>query len=338
MDEIEDFDTLLAGMPRYGAPEWRAAALRELRGAALESIAVELDEGLAVSPYAVPTPGRPVEFPPGRGLVLADLHEAAELAEADLLTELEGGAQGLWLPEDSGTLNPVDGIRFDYLTTVFPGAATALRCVPEPQRQGAGVWVPSNPERAAATLTRLQRDFPGGAVVFELDSRGGPIHVVRAGMQVLRTALAVAPDPRALADGAILRLPLRREYPLSLVELQAIKLAWRKVLLEVGVSEPLPPPRLWGTVPASADGQTAEDSLIDASTRAVAAMTAGVEALSVAAYPGIDPVAARRRARNVAVVLQIEAGLAQGADVLAGAAWVERAATEVLERSSEAVD
>lgn len=340
--DVESFGELLASLPRSGPAEWRAAATRQLRGREPSSLDVDLGGGIAVPPYAPVDPSAEApRLERERVYVLADLHAATRLAPADVLAELEGGAQGLWLPRGGLPAGGLPEVRFDFLVTALASAGggavpPALEVIPPGQRGDAQVWVASAPAEAAAVSRALRREFPKGAVVIADDLAGADpfartLHRVRRLGEALAGAAAPA-EARELCRGIVLAVTPPADYLEALVELRAVGLAFGRLCAGAGVADGGPPLRTWARIAPTGPEQTPEHYLVDATVRATAALTAGATAVSVAAHAGSDPARERRRARNVANVLQLETDLASAGDPLAGAAWVEGAAAEVLRR------
>lgn len=348
MEEIEDFDALLARLPRADGAAWRAAAVRELRGKPLDSIAVALGGGVTVAPYSSATASEAPHFPQYGCSLVADLRAVPHLSEADALAELEGGAQGLWLPPLSGSTPAMPAVRFDYLTTVCGGSGIAERLrelIPASQRPAARVWALAEAAGASALLDALAVDFPLAAAVVDLTvpaAEGAPLDLAQA-MVTFREALGTQAGAKSRSGDVAFAVDVPGDYLRALVELRALRYAYAAVCAEVDAGGHAAPLRLWARVSAPRVGHgtaaeapavpSAEDFLIDASVRAVAALTAGAEALTIVPYPGGEPAVQRRRARNVGNVLLIESDFAYAADALRGAAWVESAALAMLERA-----
>lgn len=346
VDELEDFGVLLDSLPRTGARQWREAAKHQLRGKRLDEIAVELAPGLSAPPYVVSdraatSAGR---FPGERFVGISDLRDLPEPMAADVLAELEGGAQGLWLAADALRAEALAEVRFDFVTTVWDSASPPqgvadelASVVPAAQRGGARVWCPVESAGAGSLLAELREGFPEASVVVtgsRLSSETGALASLGDYLANLADALGAAADRPALARALVLRVPVGPSYPRTLVELRALKVLFANLCAHYGLSEPFPALRIWAEVAPPTGTLTAERYLIDAGARAVAAATCGLAGLTVRPFPaaGGDAVH-RRRARNIPNVLEVETAMQEASDVLAGAAWVESAA-EALGRAA----
>ena len=200
------------------------------------------------------------------------------------------------------------------------------------------MWVASAPAEAARALRALRREFPEGAIVVADDFAGADpfartLHRVRRLREALASATAPA-EARELRRGIVLAVIPPPDYLETLVELRAVGLAFARLCANADADavDGAPALRTWARIAPAGPEQTPEQYLVDATVRAAAALTAGATAISVAAHPGGDPARERRRARNVANVLQLETDLASAGDPLAGAAWVEAAAAAVSRR------
>ena len=337
VEEVEEFETLLAALPRSGHDAWRAAALRQLRGDRLDGIGYDLAPAIGLPPYA--TPDGVGGAPAGGKRPLVAIADVRDASAVESLGELEGGAQGLWLRPEALEATASAGVRFDFVTTVVEGlpsgtSGESLGGIPPEQRAAARVWCAAEARRAGDVLGGALETLPlasavvgGGGGHDDADTLGR----VRAGFDALDRSLASAPRDVALADRLVLRYAVGPSYPRTLVEVRALELLYANRCAAAGRPEPLPGLRLWAVVEPPSTAVTPEEYLIDAACRATAAATCGPAALTVkplAAKP-TDRARERRRARNVVNVLQLETDLAGGPDVLRGAAWVERAATAV---------
>ena len=118
------------------------------------------------------------------------------------------------------------------------------------------------------------------------------------------------------------------DYLQAVALLGAIDLLWANThAAAFARAEPVPPLYLHAAVRPTRVTPTPEAYLVDATVRAVAAVSAGVDALSVA--PFSEAPEHRRQARNLSHLLQLEAGMGGGEDALAGAAWFGEAALAI---------
>ena len=306
------FDQLLADAPRQTAEQWAARAAKEWRGRAPEDFAVALGAGASVPPF-VSTDDRRVALPrPQRGQwkLLSDLRALGPaITAADALTELEGGAQGLALTAEQLPRLRAGGedIRYDFLTLLLSGEVrdgeTRLR-----------ETVPAEQFRKLAWEKTVVAPAPDTDTVEQ----------VAALAKLLDARIANAPaDWRPAVE-----VHLPSDYLQAVALLAAVDLIWDNLhAAQFGGITAVPTLYLHAAVRPTAVTDTPEAYLVDATVRAVAAASAGVDALSVAPFSASPD--HRRQARNLLHLLQLEAGLAGGTDALAGAAWFEEAALAI---------
>ena len=322
------FEELLGGLPRQTQEQWAARAEREWRGRSGAAFAKTFGRDadgaeVTVGPFAatsadrspVSRPARPTWTP------LSDLRPLGDaLTVRDALAELAGGAQGFCL--DAAQLPPLAGsgevIRYDYLTLDVHGGddATAARLaavIPEGQRAGASV--------TAVDMGHFSLD--GVAAV----GHGASLPV---GDTPLGTAAAALSTFERGAVDAI-AVPIPSDYLDAVTLLGTADLLWANVCAARGAD--LSALGLHAHVRPSPGG-TPEAYLIDASVRALAAVSAGVDALTVTPYSA--SLEHRRQARNVQQLMLLEAGLAERPDVLTGAAWFEEAVVTLARAAWEA--
>ena len=334
------FDEFLAALPTSDHDDWRAAAERQLRGRPLGSIDFALAPGLAVPPYASADGSAPRRGGlPARSTwtIMSDLPEGVVAGdESALLRELEWGAQGFALQAPpSGAA--ARGVRFDYLTTAVPsGKVEALaRVVPSEQRAGARVWVSGTPAELGEALRAARRDFPGAQAVLQLAGSTADPAQLLAGAVADATAHL---DAEARAGGRegleppTLAFGLGASYPRTVVALHALDVWWAQNASRWGIAAEAAPLGRWVAI-APEPGTSHEDYLIDASARAVAAASAGVDAMTVRPFGDPRDATARRRALNLQHVLAIEGGFQHAAGATVGSAFVEQAAHRLLEHA-----
>ena len=335
------FEELLGGLPRQTHEEWAARAEKEWRGRPSAAFAktLGLDGGgaeVAVGPFAATSEARHAISRPARAtwVPLSDLRVLGDaLTPEDALSELEGGAQGLCL--DAGQLPRLAGsgevIRYDYLTLEIHGVdlrtrATLLDVVPEGQRAGVRLCLRERVGDEGSWRSEALA-FPKARRVYQPPPAGNAVDYCSG---VLRELEAPRGKPALRGHGNLtggLALPLPSDYLDALTVLGAVDLLWANVCaLHEVATDPL---YLSAHVAPSDATETPEAYLIDASVRALAAVSAGVDALVIT--PSSSSVEHRRQARNLQQLMLLEAGLAQRPDVLTGAAWFEEAIIAVAQ-------
>ena len=316
------FDQLLADSPRQTREQWAARAAEEWRGRDAEHFRVHLGGGAEVPPFSSTARRAQPLSRPRRGpwVLLSDLRGlGGDFTRADALTELEGGAQGYFL--DDAQLGSLRGagadVRFDFLTVATAGGGEAtealLREVVPAEQWGGMRWLP-----VAASTADAQADTVAQAAALT--------------ERLARPAAGFAPGASPVVEVAI-----PSDYLAAVALLGALDVLWANVAAEAFPEVTVVPPLTTvAAVGPTAATSTPEAYFVDASVRAVAAASAGVDAICVAPYSTAPE--HRRRARNLLHLLQLEAGLAGGTDALAGAAWFEEASLAVARAAWDARD
>ena len=339
-----NFETLLSSLPQTGIEEWRKAAAKQLKGEALESINVHIDSAISQEPYAVYSPDHVKSVGGTYGwTVLSDLTNPPQL-EADLvMEELEGGTQGFVLSDKAFGLTPeqLKEVRFDFLKLVLLASHSAdsidwmSKVIPGDQRSGATVYLSTSAIAAHQTLQQLQASGVNGHVILVAPDCSTEERLFQI-IDNLKQALAHCPTIDAankLANRLAFFWPIAADYAQNLIELRAIRLLSANCCHAFGLEQPLPSLTIIGSI----SGELNQAHLIDASTRAVAAASAGVDALVISPYSGGDSSINRRRARNIQHVLAIESGFNHVVDPLKGAAFVEKYSELLAEKVWNAI-
>lgn len=310
------FEQLLGDNPRQSLTQWTARAEKEWRGRLADEFAIELDGRTAVPPYfptggerhAVPRPARPT------WVQLSDLRGAdTGSLRATAAEELAGGAQGFCLDSTQlvGLASANPAVRYDYLTLCVLGSAPVI------ERELAQV-VPSGQR----TGLRLVTDPIVVGASHEVSA------ILREGLSEFETGFSGSRSAQSIM------LDIPSDYLQAITLCGAADLLWANVaatgynadVSSVDVrdaSEAIPPLRIVAAIRPTDATSSPEGYLVDASVRAVAAVSAGIDALLVTPYS--ERAEHRRQARNLSHLLQLEAGLHDFGEALQGAAWFEEA-------------
>ena len=323
-----DFQSLLRSLPKSTQADWRTAAERLLRGKTIDDISVT-DVGGALDPYATTEGYRSRLLPSPRfGWTIMANPESAT-AEVTALA-LSTGAQGLDLGRvHVGELEPAafTSVRFDFLTTCFADFDAARAVVPQQLRADSAVWLQGATPEALSALAHV--GFAPAHIATLLRATTGSHQLpVQAALAQLVDYLSETQKPAQLLPHIVLRMEVPSDYVQAIVQLTAMRLLWANVCLSFGADEPVPPCRIYGQICPQPEA-TAEGYLVDAAARSVAAVSAGVEALSVEPFAG-DP-QQLRRSITLQQVLALEGNFAMHGDAVRGAAFVETAAVELAE-------
>lgn len=348
------------------AARWRAAVSRAVGGATPESLARLTPDGIAVGPlHARAEPAVPQPWRAG-AVSIAEAVDHPAIGEALLqaTTATEGGADALVMrvrgsraargfgvgPEAVPELLTAIDLARVALRVEWPeaGAEPLLARVleaagrqgidPADERLDLAVDPVGLGPAAAVGWARLARDR-GVARAFRADGR--PHHeagasqaqelaaVLSAGVAALRAWEEAGGEPRAGLVGVTLAVDA--DHLVSVAKLRAMRRLWARV--EQGCGLVPVPLRLdaetaWRML-ATRDAWT---NLVRNTVATVAALQGGVDRVTVLPFTaalGLPDASARRLARNTALILIEEAGLARVADPWGGSGAAE-ALTEAL--------
>lgn len=128
------------GFDATGFERWRALVDKALKGAPIESLTSESDEGIAIDPLYAPADGRAIAMRGGgTPWIVAQRvdHPNAEAAYAQTMAELEGGASGLVLVSQGAAGSLGYGIDLQALPSILDDVlvdAVRLKLEPSPAR------------------------------------------------------------------------------------------------------------------------------------------------------------------------------------------------------------
>ena len=305
------FEQLLAGLPTQDQQGWEHLAQAEWRGATVDDYAIASPDGRSVPPLLSTDQTedyQPVGFRQRAGWAGVSDLRGVELSLAIVTRELEGGAQGFaLLQKQLGQLeNSGTSVRYDYLTIVVfeadAGLETALaKVVPEAQRSAAQIFVNIDSgirsSEGGAISESLSRKFPLARLFSEeRSSPGGHARAVTIPSDYVAAVTAVASLHRGATAGST-------DDTNQWVNSRSQPSAVIGVIARNGVTD------------------RPETYLIDATVRAVAAVSAGVDVLIISPWDDTDEY--RRQVRNIHHVLALEANLGGHSDALRGARLFE---------------
>ena len=316
---VVTFAELLARQPTADIASWRSLAEQQLRGKPLSSIDVQLDR-LTLAPYAASAGATKAAQLHGTAAwhIVADAR--ALTVDVSPLDLLKWGAQGLLL--DTAELGHMESaaqeIKFDYLQTYVMGSADRFAATLAPSvTSGAKFWATRVDDHAGANQLLVLGDD-------QLSAAGFAAWIER------RLLPAVANTQTGASNMAhkqiAVCLPIGVDYSTTLVHVRSLRVLFANVCHAFNLPTPLPRLHVLALIDARDTEQSAEQFLIDAAARAVAAITAGIDGVCVVPFDGSDVQA--RRALNLQHVLALEGGFDLASDAVSGAAWVQSAVAE----------
>jgi len=335
-----NFTELFAKLPTSSLQDWEAAARKQLKGKPLDSIDISMFDAEQRVPYAA---GAKVSFEGGGSqgwIQFSSFIDSPSLSGAGILEALNGGAQGVEvnfreLIEISDQLSQV---RFDYISLringLSPGQQQALiDLIPEEQRAAARIVIQLGEEGQLTDYQALVSAF--GEVKFLLSPKLvvenlESLSLVFQELKSVLTPIEGGPQLEKFAAQVGLEVLLSSDYLKNITYLHAVRILFANAYHSFGLSEPLPRPHIYGRIVEQADQESHEIYLIDATAKAVAAISGGVDALTIKAFSGDDQQVAARRARNIQNVLSIEGLMGVPLNAVVGAAFFETAAKDLV--------
>ena len=337
-----DFDALLAGLRQnLSQQNWESQALAELRLDKIDSKFLELHPNLHVAPYADSL--RYESNPPAEGIHefvhWSDLRNT-QVDAALILEQLQGGVEAIWLSQAQiqALVGKTQDIRFDFIALGITardatGLGALLReLIPEDQRAESRIQLHADPEMIPSLSPEL-KSWPGKVYWLFESAREGlssdqPVELLQSLLQSLASILdSLLAEGILGLDQIVVKLPSGKDYLRNILLLHALRMGFERLLARRGLSASSQL-RILSFIDAR-DAASAEHHLIDASTRAIAVLSASTNALVI--QPFADSRLELRRTRNLQNVLKIEAGLGAQGDALRGAYFFENAAGDLLD-------
>ncbi|MFK8058329.1 MAG: methylmalonyl-CoA mutase family protein [Saprospiraceae bacterium] len=335
-----NFTELFAKLPTSTLQDWETAARKQLKGKPLESIDISMLEGTVTTPFAIGT-DTTTQGGGSQGWVqFSSFAASGEVSGAMLLEALNGGAQGLELSFSNlkRVSSELSELRFDFISLrinnlSIKNQAALIDLIPQDQRKGANLLVSLDNGVKAKDYKELVDVV--GTVFFVLSPKlvvgeqASLQHVFDAAKEQFYSVEKSTELDSVMAALSV-EIVLSSDYLKNIIFTHAVRLLFANLYHAYGVAEPLPRPYVFGRISHDGATDSHENYLIDATARAVAGISGGLDALTIEAYPESDQLLAARRSRNIQNVLAIEGLLGMPLNAVAGAAFFEAAAKELV--------
>ncbi len=309
---------------------WRALVEKELGGTPFEKALVQpVLDGVAMAPLYTSAPAKTFrELRSNEGPLLCMRYSTATAEE-----DVRSGADALWLPVEALDKAPKTRLVVD------PGMGSV---VAEAEHAAAyeGAVFTFDPigTAAMAELPRVARAFGAGRPAITVSTVGYHDAGADAADELACALSTFALYLRELDDSASVsfRLAVGRETFVELCKLRALRTCHAHLLTAAGVKSP---GRALVHAVCSSRTLTQRDpwvNMLRVTTQAFAAMAAGVDFFTPAAFDealGKPSALGRRVARNTALVLRDESGLARVTDP-AGGSYAFETLTDALAREA----
>lgn len=340
-------------LPPKTFADWRALVEKELAGKPFEAALVEqTPEGIPVAPLYTTLPATSFRDPAPEPFRICMRH-----AEADpeaLLTDVEEGADALWLPLPA-TLRPELFPKLSNAFFVFdleagaPALESARRASKLEVRFALGWdalgtragslaevaevarWVAEKaPGSSSVMVSTLPYHEAGANAVDELAA------VFSTGARYLRMLMEAGLSADEAAGQVAIQISVGRDTFLELCKLRALRTGWRKVLAAVGAEQA---PRTLVHAVCASRTLTVRDpwvNMLRVTTQVFAAVLGGADLVTPNAFDqalGVPSSQGRRVARNTGLVLREESLLGKVADP-AGGSYAFEALTDSLARKA----
>ncbi len=335
-----NFTELFAKLPTSSFQDWEAAARAQLKGKPLESINISLGDGSEVAPYAIGN-GAGIVGGGSQGWFQFSSFSSDIDVSADLLLDaLNGGAQGLEISfQDFAKIAPqLNEVRFDFISlkinNLKPNDQDELiTMIPASQRKGAKLLVALFDGGNITDYQRIVDEF--SEVIFLLSPKLhiGDLQSLRLVFEGMKSQLSADDSLRFLASDKVAlgcEVMLSADYTSNITYIHALRLLFANTFNSFGMEQPLPRPYLFGRIVPEKEVESHEVYLIDATAKAVAGISGGIDALTIEAYPSTDVLVAARRVRNIQNVLAIEGLLGIPLSAVKGAAYFEATAKALM--------
>ncbi len=357
--------------PAVTLADWRAQVDKELAGRSFEKALVhEVLQGLAIQPLYTEAPrGELLDRAP-RGVPFRICMRQAAGTAAELVADVEGGADAAWVTLDEKVLGEaiaranVAGIHFVFdgagasaieglerLATRAP-AGTKLRFAlnddPLARRARAEAAFASLGDDLAAlgrNARAVEDRFPGAsaAMVSTLayhdagaDAADELAIALATGVRYLEALREAGLSAEQAARQIAVQLSLGRDTFLQLCKVRALRACWRKLLAAAGAPGA---PRTLVHAVCSSRTLAARDpwvNLLRATTQVFAGVLGGADLVTPSAFDqalGTPSVSGRRVARNTGLVLREESFLGKVEDPAGGSYYLETL-TDALAREA----
>ncbi len=343
--------------------DWRAKVERELSGKSFEkALVVQTLEGLAISPLYAEGPAVPFARPIGGDGFRVCMRHGAGAEDAEVASDVEGGAEALWLPLQSAYapkgISPF--FVFDVeasspaavtqqLTTNLGGRKDFALTVDPIGRCASGQVAAGDLESQLAALGALARSVatshPGSTSVMVSSL---PVHeagadaaeelaiVLATGATYLERLVGSGLTSAEAAGQLAVQLAVGADTFLELAKLRALRIVWSKLLGAIGVTTPL---RLLVHAVCSRRTMTIRDpwvNMLRVTTQTFSAVLGGADLVTPTAFDeasGPPSALGRRVARNTGLVLREESHLGRVRDPAGGSYYLD-SLTDMLAREA----
>ena len=368
---MADARLLDPGFPLTGEDAWRALVAKTLGDKPFESLRRTTVEGLAIAPlYAAAErpatfPTRPFDADRPWDLRTLSAHPDPARVNAELLTDLEGGAASVILkghvtPEalttalkgvvvelapvglDAGFAGPKAADALNAVAKASPTALLNFNLDPLSAFAEAGVSpgpIESHIASAATVTARLAQTYPqaqlflaSGRVAHEAGG-GEALEVAVAATAAIAYAKALVVAGMPVADafaGITLGLSADADSVIPLAKLRAARAVFARIAQASGAA-----PQARIEVRSSRRMLTAQDpwtNMIRLTVAGFAAAAGGADAVVLGTFTdalGLPTTFARRQSRNAQLVLMEEANIGRVADPAAGSGYLEALTDEI---------
>lgn len=335
-----NFTELFSKLPTSTLQDWETAARKQLKGKPLESINVSYIEGVETAPFVAGTQTTSVGGGSQGWVQFSSFTADSEISGALLLEALNGGAQGIALSfQDLARISTeLSEVRFDFISLKVNGLTIAhqerlVDLIPVAQHSQACVIVELAEDLQPADFKVLVDKI--GDVKFLLSPKlevgvATSFSAVKSAVKSVLSACETEEELLSTMSRLGVELVLSSDYLQNIIYSHALRLLFANMYHAFGAPEPLNRPYLFGRISPRAEEKSHETYLIDATARAVAGISGGLDALSISPYPDSDQFLAARRSRNIQNVLAIEGLLGLPLTAVAGAAFFEKAALDLV--------
>ncbi|HVK70053.1 MAG TPA: methylmalonyl-CoA mutase family protein [Polyangium sp.] len=356
--------------PPVTVAAWRAQVEKELGGRSFESALVyEAMERILIAPLytEAPAPERASNessAPPFR----ICMRQARGATAADLVADVEGCADALWLGLDdacAAALAPADFAQTFFVFDTEPSSIEAVErnvaaLLPVVgSRFALGMDPLADRARGASPFATLAEDLATlGRVAHFVETRAPeattvlvstlPYHdagadaadeiavALSTGVRYLDALLEAGLSPERAARQIAVQIAVGRDTFVELCKVRALRTCWRKLLAAVGVASA---PRTWIHAVCSSRTLTTRDpwvNMLRVTTQMFSAILGGADLVTPNAFDqtfGVPSALARRVARNTGLVLREESFLGKVADPAGGSYYFETL-TDALAREA----
>lgn len=358
--------------PPMGKSDWLDQVRKELKGKDPAELDWELNENIRLSPLYTPeeVPSQaPLDIE--RGWLAGSYVAAGKAVEvnAQALSELEGGAQALWLslhhqPDEAEIAGILQDISLPFISfhcaLYFPDRDPAelfrdliyyLRRnhIPLNAIKGSVDFDPlfdwsDPPIKPLVRLVNFVSKHMPSFRVLQINGSAfntGPERAdaelaltIAKGAEYLNLLSSQGIDPQTANHHMQFSLSLGNNYYIDLAKLRALRIMWANVLQGFGVKE-IVLPKIATHSALDSLTRDVNNNLLRLTTQAMAAINGGADVVflrpaDIATDKGATPFG-RRMSRNIQQLLALEGGLGEVADPAAGSYYLETLTNKLAE-------